>query len=54
MENWGLITYRETRLVIDPDYSGEYDRERMAMTTAHELVHMVIRKYELIVKYVTE
>lgn len=39
MENWGLITYRETRLNIDPDYCGYYEKERLTTTIAHELVH---------------
>jgi aminopeptidase N len=41
MENWGLITYRETRLNIDPDYCGYYEKERVTTTIAHELVHQV-------------
>lgn len=41
MENWGLIAYRESRLALDPLYSGELDRERVAIVIAHETVHMV-------------
>ena len=41
MENWGLITYREARLLIDPDYTTTYEKQRLATTMAHELLHMV-------------
>lgn len=41
MENWGLVTYRETRLLWDPEYSTEYERQRLMGTNAHELLHMV-------------
>lgn len=41
MENWGLITYRETSLLIQPGTSSMGDKEGVAMTVAHELAHMV-------------
>lgn len=42
MENWGLIMYRETRHLVDPDYCGGYEIDRLTYTVAHENVHMVI------------
>ncbi|CAF3126914.1 unnamed protein product [Rotaria sp. Silwood2] len=39
MENWGLITYRETRLLIDPKFSSMDTRQRVAGTVSHELAH---------------
>ncbi|MBN3288041.1 AMPE aminopeptidase, partial [Polyodon spathula] len=39
MENWGLITYRETNLLYDPDQSSSYNKQRVASVIAHELVH---------------
>ncbi|XP_076155196.1 aminopeptidase N-like [Alosa pseudoharengus] len=40
MENWGLITYRETALLYDPDVSSNSNKERIATIIAHELAHM--------------
>lgn len=42
MENWGLVTYRETNLLYDPVTSSNSQRERTATIIAHELAHMVL------------
>ncbi|NWX00910.1 AMPE aminopeptidase, partial [Caloenas nicobarica] len=39
MENWGLITYRETNLLYDPNESASSNQQRVAAVIAHELVH---------------
>ncbi|XP_069486830.1 glutamyl aminopeptidase [Ambystoma mexicanum] len=39
MENWGLITYRETNLLYDPEQSASINKQRVAAVIAHELVH---------------
>uniref|UniRef100_H3A0D4 Aminopeptidase n=1 Tax=Latimeria chalumnae TaxID=7897 RepID=H3A0D4_LATCH len=39
MENWGLITYRETNLLYDPEESSTSNKQRVAAVVAHELVH---------------
>jgi len=39
MENWGLVTYRETALLIDEKTSGIASRQRVAYVVAHELAH---------------
>ncbi|KAL2780749.1 glutamyl aminopeptidase isoform 3 [Daubentonia madagascariensis] len=39
MENWGLITYRETNLLYDPEESASSNQQRVASVVAHELVH---------------
>lgn len=39
MENWGLLTYRETRLLYDTSASTLYDQQRVATVVAHELAH---------------
>ncbi|XP_037686396.1 glutamyl aminopeptidase [Choloepus didactylus] len=39
MENWGLITYRETNLLYDPKESASSNQQRVASVVAHELVH---------------
>ncbi|XP_068612814.1 aminopeptidase Ey-like [Brachionichthys hirsutus] len=40
MENWGLITYRETALLYDPAVSSNGDKEWVAIVISHELAHM--------------
>ncbi|XP_008283094.1 aminopeptidase N-like [Stegastes partitus] len=40
MENWGLITYRETALLYNPGVSSNGDKEWVATVIAHELAHM--------------
>lgn len=39
MENWGLITYRETALLYDPKFSSLGNKKRIASVIAHELAH---------------
>ncbi|XP_013907456.1 PREDICTED: glutamyl aminopeptidase [Thamnophis sirtalis] len=39
MENWGLITYRETNLLYDSQESAASNKQRVAAVVAHELVH---------------
>ncbi|XP_070819161.1 aminopeptidase Ey-like [Chaetodon trifascialis] len=40
MENWGLITYRETALLYNSDVSSNGDKEWVATVISHELAHM--------------
>ncbi|XP_070772420.1 aminopeptidase Ey-like isoform X1 [Enoplosus armatus] len=40
MENWGLITYRETALLYNPGVSSNGDKEWVATVISHELAHM--------------
>uniref|UniRef100_A0A182VV47 Aminopeptidase n=1 Tax=Anopheles minimus TaxID=112268 RepID=A0A182VV47_9DIPT len=39
MENWGLITYRETALLYHPNISTASNKHRVASVIAHELAH---------------
>lgn len=39
MENWGLITYRESVLVVDSESSGISTKQRTAEVIAHETSH---------------
>ena len=39
MENWGLITYREEVLLVDPANSSVMTRQFVAEVIAHELAH---------------
>uniref|UniRef100_A0A8C6PS23 Aminopeptidase n=1 Tax=Nothobranchius furzeri TaxID=105023 RepID=A0A8C6PS23_NOTFU len=40
MENWGLITYRETALLYGKDFSSNSNQERITTIIGHELAHM--------------
>lgn len=39
MENWGLITYREQALIVDPKNTSLGLKQYVAMVVAHELAH---------------
>ncbi|TMW64797.1 hypothetical protein Poli38472_008964 [Pythium oligandrum] len=39
MENWGVVTYRETRLLIDEKLSSFSQKTATARTVCHELAH---------------
>uniref|UniRef100_A0A8C0L135 Aminopeptidase n=1 Tax=Canis lupus dingo TaxID=286419 RepID=A0A8C0L135_CANLU len=39
MENWGLVTYRESALLYDPQSSSIGNKERVVTVIAHELAH---------------
>ncbi|XP_069118201.1 endoplasmic reticulum aminopeptidase 2-like [Argopecten irradians] len=39
MENWGLITFRLTALLYDPERSTDTDKEYVIHAIAHELAH---------------
>ncbi|XP_076622057.1 puromycin-sensitive aminopeptidase isoform X2 [Colletes latitarsis] len=39
MENWGLVTYRETCLLVDPQNTSALRKQWIALVVAHELAH---------------
>ncbi|KAJ3041425.1 hypothetical protein HDV00_009405 [Rhizophlyctis rosea] len=39
MENWGLVTYRDTALLVDEKTSSEEEKQYVAEVIAHELAH---------------
>ena len=39
MENWGLITYREQALLVDPKNTSLVTKQYVALVVAHELAH---------------
>uniref|UniRef100_A0A0N5C5B6 Peptidase_M1 domain-containing protein n=1 Tax=Strongyloides papillosus TaxID=174720 RepID=A0A0N5C5B6_STREA len=41
MENWGLITYRETDLLYDPKVQFPFQKMRVSIVIAHEMSHQV-------------
>ncbi|KAK2583677.1 hypothetical protein KPH14_009606 [Odynerus spinipes] len=40
MENWGLVTFRETELLYSEDHSSCENIKSVALTVVHELAHM--------------
>jgi puromycin-sensitive aminopeptidase len=45
MENWGLVTYRETALLVDPQQSSQSSRQWVAEVVDHELAHQWFGNY---------
>jgi puromycin-sensitive aminopeptidase len=41
MENWGLVTYREVDLLIDPSKASNRQKQRVCTVVTHELAHQV-------------
>ncbi|KAH3860110.1 hypothetical protein DPMN_023003 [Dreissena polymorpha] len=41
MENWGLITYRETAMLYQPGVSSASNKQRVAVVVSHALAHQV-------------
>ncbi|XP_014663086.1 PREDICTED: aminopeptidase N-like isoform X2 [Priapulus caudatus] len=39
MENWGMVTYRETAILYNENESSSAAQERVAIVVAHELAH---------------
>eukprot|EP00245_Coleochaete_scutata_P004190 TRINITY_DN1646_c0_g1_i1.p1 TRINITY_DN1646_c0_g1~~TRINITY_DN1646_c0_g1_i1.p1 ORF type:complete len:694 (+),score=142.25 TRINITY_DN1646_c0_g1_i1:286-2082(+) len=39
MENWGLVTFRETALLVDEANASAASRQRVAYVVSHELAH---------------
>lgn len=38
-ENWGLVTYREVDLLIDPVTASNQQKQRVVTVVTHELAH---------------
>ncbi|CAF1380877.1 unnamed protein product, partial [Didymodactylos carnosus] len=45
MENWGLISFREDRLILDEKYGAAQQKQTMAETISHELAHFWFGNY---------
>lgn len=39
MEHWGLITFRETNLLFDPEEASSANQQRVAVVVTHEIAH---------------
>ena len=45
-EHWGLITYRESRLLYNENEAGASDKQATAQIVAHELAHNVRKRLQ--------
>lgn len=41
MENWGIITFRESAMLFDPITGSAADQKLVAMIVNHEVAHQV-------------
>jgi puromycin-sensitive aminopeptidase len=39
MENWGLVTFRETAILVDPENTAASNKQYVAIVVTHELAH---------------
>lgn len=39
MENWGLVTYRESCLLVDETNTSAVTKQRVVQVVGHELAH---------------
>lgn len=39
MENWGLVTYREICLLVDPENTSAVRKQYVAIVVGHEIAH---------------
>ena len=44
MENWGLITYRESAMLYTEGVTSELRKQGIVVIITHELAHQVINK----------
>ena len=54
MENWGLVTYRETALLIDPENSSSHAKQWVALVVGHELAHQWFGNLVTMVRIISE
>lgn len=51
MENWGLITYRETAMLYEEGVSARINKMRVASVVSHELGKIISYKMRIIQHY---
>ena len=39
MENWGLVTFRETCVLVDPQNTSKNTKQWVAIVVTHEMAH---------------
>ena len=50
MENWGLITYRETDLLYNPTRDQISNKRRVSLVISHELAHQWVYLLKIYMK----
>ena len=45
MENWGLIVFRESALLMDNNTTSSTAKQRVVLIIAHELAHQVQQSF---------
>lgn len=45
MENWGLVTFRESAMLFDPATGSPADQKLVVMIVDHEFAHQVKHRY---------
>jgi len=48
MENWGLVTYRETFVLVDPKNTSLMRKQSIALTVGHEIAHQWFGEYYIL------
>lgn len=48
MENWGLVTYRETFVLVDPKNTSLMRKQSIALTVGHEIAHQWFGKCNVV------
>ena len=48
MENWGLVTYRETCILVDPANSSQSSKQWVMMMIFHQPGLSIIQSYHVI------
>ena len=51
MENWGLVTYRETALLVDASQSSAASKQTVALVVGHEIAHQWFGNLVTMVSY---
>ena len=49
MENWGLVTFRESAVLFDSSTGSVADKKLVTMIVDHELAHQVKLKCNLVI-----
>lgn len=44
MENWGLVTFREDRIIFDETVVSRLQKQQLGETIAHEIAHFCASK----------
>ena len=48
MENWGLVTYREIKLLVDPENTSEISKHNVALVVGKSRTHVPLASFILL------